>query len=77
MTQATEVPISEIKARRGATKAIAQAAGISPAAVSKWPRVPAEHVLAVERATGFSRHEIRPDIYPKEQTDGQTPQAAD
>ncbi len=26
----------------------------------------AEHVLAVEAATGISRHELRPDIYPLE-----------
>lgn len=31
----------------------------------KWEkgRVPAERVLDVERETGISRHELRPDIY--------------
>lgn len=28
-------------------------------------KVPAEYVLPIERATGISRHELRPDIYPK------------
>lgn len=28
--------------------------------------LPAEYVLKVERATGISRHELRPDIYPRE-----------
>jgi DNA-binding transcriptional regulator YdaS (Cro superfamily) len=28
--------------------------------------VPAEHVIDVERATGISRHELRPDLYPRE-----------
>ena len=28
-----------------------------------WP----EHVLTVEAATGISRHELRPDIYPPEE----------
>jgi DNA-binding transcriptional regulator YdaS (Cro superfamily) len=27
-------------------------------------RVPAERVLDVERITGISRHELRPDLYP-------------
>ena len=44
--------------------------GISGEAVRKWERygVPAERVLAIEAATGYqvSRHELRPDLYPKE-----------
>lgn len=31
-----------------------------------WNRVPAEHVLPIERASGVSRHELRPDLYPAE-----------
>jgi len=41
---------------------------VSPTAVWKWvqsgKRLPAEHVLVVEHATGISRHLLRPDIYP-------------
>jgi DNA-binding transcriptional regulator YdaS (Cro superfamily) len=45
--------------------------GISHVAVGKWirrGRIPAERVLAVEKATGgkVSRYELRPDIYPRE-----------
>lgn len=29
-------------------------------------RVPAEYVLKIEAATGVSRHDLRPDIYPRE-----------
>lgn len=32
--------------------------------VRKSRPLPAELVLAVERETGISRHELRPDIYP-------------
>lgn len=39
---------------------------ISPQAISQWKRVPAERVLEVERATGISRHKLRPDLYPVE-----------
>lgn len=40
-------------------------------AVQKWRasgRLPVERVLEVERITGVSRHELRPDIYPLETT---------
>lgn len=43
--------------------------GVSYQAVHKWFRkgkIPAERVLAVEAATGVSRHRLRPDIYPAE-----------
>lgn len=42
--------------------------GVTPQAVSAWRRVrvPAERVLEVERVSGVSRHELRPDIYPKD-----------
>ena len=38
--------------------------GITPQAISQWKQVPAERVIEVERATGVSRHRLRPDIYP-------------
>lgn len=54
--------------RAGSQTALARALGITQAAVSRWVVrqmiLPAEHVLAVELATGISRHALRPDIYP-------------
>ncbi len=44
--------------------AVALQCGISSWAVRKWQRVPEKRVLDVERATGRSRHLIRPDLYP-------------
>lgn len=54
----------------GITK-LALAIGVKPPTVSQWRtgkrRVPAERVLAIERATRgkITRHELRPDIYPR------------
>lgn len=42
----------------------AMGGGITPQAISQWKQVPAERVLDVERATGVSRHDLRPDLYP-------------
>ncbi len=36
------------------------------ALISNRRRLPAEYVLSVEAATGVSRHDLRPDIYPRE-----------
>ncbi|NBC35527.1 hypothetical protein GTZ99_03040 [Novosphingobium sp. FSY-8] len=56
--------------RAGSQSALARELGTSHTAVWKWvqssKRLPAEHVLAVEAATGVSRHHLRPDIYPIE-----------
>lgn len=60
--------------RRGLRSELARALGITIGAVSQWDRVPAERVLDVERVTGISRHELRPDIYPIEP---KQPQAAE
>jgi DNA-binding transcriptional regulator YdaS (Cro superfamily) len=53
----------------GSQTALAIAVGVRPQAVQKWQasgRIPAERVLQVEVATGVSRHELRPDLYPLE-----------
>lgn len=54
----------------GSQSAMGRLLGLSQASVSKWVRLkkplPAEHVLTVERATGISRHDLRPDLYPRE-----------
>lgn len=57
-------------ANAGGQSALARICGVSQAAVWDWlnraRRVPAEHVLSIEAATGVSRHALRPDIYPRE-----------
>ena len=54
----------------GSQSEIARLCSVSQAAVWKWLQnskpLPAEHVLAVEAATGVSRYDLRPDIYPRE-----------
>lgn len=44
---------------------VAQMFGVQKAAVWKWERrgPPADKVLAIEGATGISRHVLRPDIF--------------
>lgn len=59
-------------AKHGGTQtAFADAIGASQQLVSYWllhrRELPAEYVLATERAVGISRHELRPDLYPREE----------
>lgn len=61
---ATVTPKERAIAAAGGVTRLAEAVGVSRSAVSQWPRVPANRVLAVEKATGVPRHELRPDIYP-------------
>jgi hypothetical protein len=56
--------MDRIRAHPGLLADIAYQLGVTRAAVTKWKRVPAERVLAVEAITGISRHDLRPDIYP-------------
>ena len=56
--------IVRIAAKRvGGVVKLARALGLSDAAVSLWPRVPADRVLEVERLTGVSRYTLRPDVF--------------
>lgn len=53
----------------GGRAALAEKCGVRYQAVEKWvrlDRVPAERVLQIEAATGVSRHELRPDLYPRD-----------
>lgn len=65
MEAALENAKAKVGGSVGLAKAISAETGkrISPQAVSQWKAVPAERVLTVERITGISRHELRPDIY--------------
>ena len=59
-------PIDTAVAKAGNASALARSLGISHTAVRKWcvlGRPPAERVLDIERVTGISRYELRPDIY--------------
>jgi len=52
---------------RMAVTEIAEALGVSRAAVSQWRRVPAKHVATVARMTGISKRVLRPDLFPVRQ----------
>ena len=64
-------PLENAIAAAGSKYRLAKLIGIKPPSVYDWlrtGRIPAERVIAVEAATGISRTELRPDIYPVETT---------
>ena len=51
----------------GGAAELAEKLGIQRQAVYQWgEQVPPLRVIAVERITGVSRHDLRPDLYPVE-----------
>jgi DNA-binding transcriptional regulator YdaS (Cro superfamily) len=60
--------LERAKRALGGGAKLAEALSISRAAVSQWDEVPPLRVIAVERASGVSRRELRPDLYPSDET---------
>lgn len=52
--------------RAGGQASFAKLIGVTAQAVSQWNEVPPLRVLEVERVSGVSRSELRPDLYPLE-----------
>jgi len=55
--------VREIASKAGGVVALSKALGLSRAAVSQWKRIPIDRVMDVERLTGVSRIELRPDVF--------------
>ncbi len=66
-----QTPLAEAVRRAGSQSSFGKLIGRNQSTVFDWLRlnkpVPAELVIAVERETGVSRHDLRPDIYPVDQ----------
>lgn len=53
----------------GGVQAVAEKFGIRRQAIEKWinhKRLPPKRVLELEAASGISRHDLRPDLYPRD-----------
>jgi len=62
--------LKAVRAAFPTEQAMADAFGVSQPTIWRWlnqsKQMPAAHVLTAERLTGVSRHDLRPDIYPRE-----------
>lgn len=52
--------------RAGSQTKLARVLGVTPQCVQFWTKsgIPPKWVIRVEKETGVSRHDLRPDIYP-------------
>ncbi len=66
MSAALEKAKEAVSGATGLARALSEETGeaITPQAVSQWRKVPPTRVIPVERVTGVSRTELRPDLYP-------------
>lgn len=55
--------IAWLDEQRGRRGELATSLGITSGALSQWGQVPADRVISVERLTGISRHDLRPDVF--------------
>jgi DNA-binding transcriptional regulator YdaS (Cro superfamily) len=62
-----DAALAEAMRRVGGMRALGRALKVSGQAVQKWTRAPVGHVLAIERISGISRFELRPDVYPPDE----------
>lgn len=64
----SDSPLAAAVRMAGSQTAFGALIGKRQSVINDWLRegrpLPAEHVLTVEKATGISRHALRPDIYP-------------
>lgn len=62
----TQSPLEKAVDAAGNASILARRLGVKRQSVQQWKKqIPAERVLEIERLTGVSRHELRPDLYPE------------
>jgi DNA-binding transcriptional regulator YdaS (Cro superfamily) len=62
----TETALDRAVRLVGGQAKFARLIGVTAQAVSQWDEVPPLRVIEVERISGVSRSELRPDLYPLE-----------
>lgn len=58
-----DYPLRLAREKAGGPAKLAAYLGVSPAAVSQWPRVPIHHVDAVSKLLRRSKEFVRPDLF--------------
>lgn len=61
--------LKEAIKKAGSRSALARLLRVHHTSIRDWQktgRVPAERVLSVEAVTGVPRHQLRPDLYPRQ-----------
>lgn len=67
MTAPSRPPIlTHVADKVGGFAALARHLKIKRQAVCQWERIPADRVIEIEKLTKVSRHDLRPDLHPRE-----------
>lgn len=57
-------PMQAVLDKAGGPKALADALGVTPGAVTQWTKIPPRHMHRVSAFTGIPVEQIRPDLMP-------------
>lgn len=55
--------LEHIRAQRGRLRDLSKDLSVSPSTILTWKQVPPLYCLKIEKLTGVSRYDLRPDIY--------------
>lgn len=59
----SDEPLQKAIDAAGGPVALSRHLGISSQAVAQWRQAPPARVIEIEKLTGISRHDLRPDIF--------------
>lgn len=62
----TLTPVGKAIAAVGTASELARRLDITVQSIQQWKTIPAKRLLAVEKATGVPRQELRPDLFDAE-----------
>lgn len=66
--------LAQIVEKAGSVKALAQAVGVKPQAVSQWRQIPIDRAKKIADIFNVPLHVLRPDVWEKpNNTHGETP----
>ncbi|MBD3844246.1 helix-turn-helix domain-containing protein [Bosea sp. SSUT16] len=66
----TDIALRKAIEAAGGPVALSRELGVSSQAIAQWKQAPPLRVIDIERITGISRHDLRPDVFGAKPSEG-------